>query len=345
MKYLIILLLCLLLLPLWALPPLPITSYDYATPEKNVSPIAMGSAALNLTNAQDPFAAYSNPALLANNEHSHFFFSFRLSDTDTLSFAEVASISNALKDKQFKYFTAVAGKVGFSYQPVASINISEADTHTNQSTYYDYNLDKVQISLGITDKNWPDMALGLNLKYLSGRLVYLLEDIVGNQLHRKTFLDEKVKGFSSDLGFIYQAGGTTFAITGYDLLSGLYWENYPSKGVQRRVASAVEYGSGHSKTSFGIQSKISKTPDTTYHIAYTNGVSWDAKSYSEAANVGQGMDFRVGMYSHDFYGAKNINVTLGGGYYYQLFRFDFSLNTRGMKLPESELLFSLGVGF
>lgn len=345
MKYLLSLLICLILIPLMAQSPLPISSYDYAIPEKNVSPIAMGSAALNLTNAQDPFAAYSNPALLAYNEHSHFFFSFRLSDTDELNFWEVASISNALKDKQFKYFTAVAGKVGFAYQPVSSINISAIDIDSHKSLYYDYNLDKVQLSLGITDKNWPHMALGLNLKYLSGRLVFLEEQIIGSNLLRIHFIDDKVKGFSSDLGYTYQTGNTTFAITGYDLLSGLYWENYPNRSIQRRIASAAEYSSSSSKTSIGIQSKIAKSPETTYHLAYTNGVSWDAKSYAEAANIGQGIDFRVGMYSHDFYGADNINVTLGGGYYYQLFRFDFSVNTRGLKLSESELLFSLGMGF
>ena len=195
MKYPLSLLLCLILIPLMAQSPLPISSYDYAIPEKNVSPIAMGSAALNLTNAQDPFAAYSNPALLAYNEHSHFFFSFRLSDTDELNFWEVASISNALKDKQFKYFTAVAGKVGFSYQPVSSINISAIDKDAHKSLYYDYNLDKVQLSLGITDKNWPHMALGLNLKYLSGRLVFLEEQIIGSNLLRIHFIDDKVKAF------------------------------------------------------------------------------------------------------------------------------------------------------
>lgn len=346
MKYSVFTLIGLLATGLWAqISPLPITSYDYATPENNVSAIAIGMGAMNITNTADPFASFSNPALLAHNEHTLISTSFRLSNSKDLSFWEMASISNALRDKQFKYFTAVAKQMAFSYQPVASVNISEIDANAHKSMYYDYKLDKVQMSLGITDKNWPNMAAGLNLKYLSGRLVFLEERINGQDFNRIHFIDDKVKGFSSDLGFLYKSQDFVYAITAYDLISRLYWENYPSKNIQRRIATGLQYGTGKAKTSIGVQSKISKNPETTYHIGYSNGLAWDTTDFMNDSNVDQGVDFRIGVYSQDFYGVNNINLTLGGGYYYQLFRFDFSLNSPGLKMADSEFLFALGIGF
>jgi hypothetical protein len=74
-------------------------------------------------------------------------------------------------------------------------------------------------------------------------------------------------------------------------------------------------------------------------------VDWDTSSLSSDQTVKQGLDVRLGAYSEDFYGANNINFTLGSGYYYKMFRFDFSLNSKGLKLADSEFLFSLGLGF
>lgn len=327
------------------LSPLPITSYDYAIPENNVSAIALATGGINVTDALDPFASYGNPALLAKNEATMLFLAYRLADEEDLGFWDAVSVSNFLSDKQFKYFTLVTKQAAISYQPMASLNISEYDANTGESMYYDYKLDKVQFSLGISDNNWPNIHAGLNLKYLSGRLVYLVEHRAGSQFIRDHFIDDKVKGFSSDLGVVYKTGDTVFGLAAYDILSRLWWENYPARSIQRRIATGVQYGSGSSTTSLGIQSKISSKPETTYHVGYNYRVNWDQTSLSNSDTVKQGMDLRAGLYSQDFYGADNINITLGSGYHYQMFRFDFSLNTKGLKLADSEFLFSLGLGF
>jgi len=348
MRYLILALMIAMVPHLSAQPqlsPLPITSYDYAIPENNVSAIALATGGINVTDARDPFASYGNPALLAKNDATMLYLAYRLADETNLSFWDAVSVSNFLSEKQFKYFTMVAKQAAFSYQPMASINISEYDEVTQKSLYYDYKLDKVQLSLGISDHNWPSIHAGLNMKYLSGRLVYLAEQRQGSQFIREHFIDDKVKGFSTDLGLVYKTGDTVFGVTAYDLVSRLWWENYPAKSIQRRIATGVQYGTGASSTTFGIQSKISRNPETTYHMGYSYRVNWDTSSLSSDETIRQGMDLRAGLYSRDFYGADNINITLGSGYYYQMFRFDFSLNTKGLKLAESEFLFSLGLGF
>lgn len=345
MKYIVLVLLCISTLTLAAQSALPIDTYDYAIPENNVSTIAIGMGGINVTNPDDPFASYGNPALLANNEKTLAYLAYRLSNQEELSFGEATSVSNFLKDKQFKYFTLVTKQAAFSYQPMAAINISAFDPETNKTLYYDYKLDKLQLSLAMSDKNWPMLTAGVNVKYLSGRLVYLVEHLENSQFIREDFIDDKVKGVSGDIGLTYTRGDVVYGVTAYDVLSRLWWENYDSVSLERRFATAIQYGGGASKTSFGIQSKIASSPETTYHIGYTYAMNWDSQEFMGDEEVNQGMDLRFGVYSHDFYGADNINLTLGSGYYYQMFRFDFSLNSRGLKLADSEFLFSLGLGF
>ncbi len=345
MKYSPLILFTLFSLALAAQSPLPIDTYDYGVPENNVSAIAIGMGGINLTNADDPFASYGNPALLADNDATMIYLAYRLADNENLSFWQAASVSNFLKEKQFKYFTLVSKQAAFSYQPMASINLSSFDTETNKTLYYDYKLDKIQMSLAMKDKNWPALTAGLNLKYITGRLVYLVERREGSQFVREHFIDDKVKGISADLGLTMRAGDAIYGLTLYDPLSRLWWENYDPVRIQPRVGTAVQYGAGASKTNFGVQSKLSKKPDTTYHVGYTYAQNWDSKDFISDEDMQQGMDLRIGFYSHDFYGADNINLTLGGGYHYQMFRFDFSLNTRGLKISDSEFLFAMGLGF
>jgi len=324
--------------------PLPIADYDYTLPESNVSPIAMGAGALNLTNSNDPFCAYGNPALMADNKLGSFSLSFRLTAEEDLDFYSAISVSNTLKDKQFKYFVLNTGAVSFSYQPVASVHISQFSEDGLNSEYYDYKMDKVQVSWGGRDENYPKLAAGINLKYLSGRLVYLKEHKVGNSLIRDGFIDDKAKGVSGDLGITYKMGNIVYAASFYDLLSMLWWENYDSVTLQRRAAAGLGFEGTNSHYYAGIQSKLAKKPETTYHLGY--GYRWNLTPGSNSSSTGNSssFDLRVGTYSHDFYGTDNINFTLGAGYYYRNFHFDFSLNSTGMKLADSDYLFSISAG-
>jgi hypothetical protein len=345
MKHLLCLAALAAFLPLAAQQPaLPITSFDYALPEHNVSPICVGMGALNVTNAGDLYASYSNPALLGANEYSAFVTSFRLARNDELSFWKATQISNALRAKQFKYFSLLTKKAAFSYQPVSRLHISEFTANGDSSRYHDYQLDKVQVSFAVKDDAWENISLGLNLKYLSGRLVYLREHRVGSSLIRDAFIDDKVKGFSADLGATLDYGNTRFGLTAYDFFSRLYWENYSSKRITGRMAFGAQYRTDSMILTAGLQGKISKSTDTTYHFGFQN--SWDLGSSDAVSGeeIAQALVLRLGLYSHDFYGTSNINYTMGTGYNYNIFRFDFSLNNKGMRLKDSEYLFSLGVG-
>ncbi len=344
MKHLLLLLFLALCLALSAQSPLPITTYDYALPQNNVSPICIGMGGLNVTNDGDFLASYSNPALIGANEYSAFLTSFRLANNDELDFWEATQISNVLRDKQFKYFTLLAKQSAWTYQPVASVHISEITAAGDSSRYYDYQLDKLQVTLAATDDSWQPVGFGMNLKYLSGRLVYLLEHRLGNNLVRDAFIDDKVKGFSTDLGVTLKTENLTFGLAAYDILSRLYWENYDSKAIQSRVAFGAQYNTDEMILSAGLQGKLSKSTDTTFHLGFQYAWNWGSSDTTTGEDASQALVLRMGLYSHSFYGAKNINYTFGTGYNYNVFRFDFSLNNKGMRLKDSEYLFSLGVG-
>lgn len=326
---------------------LPITQYDYAIPENNVSPIAIGMGGLNLTYSGDPYCSYSNPALLAEVEQSSLVTSFRLANDEEMSILEATSLSNTLKDKQFKYFSLSTKKAAFTYQPMSRVNISEiiAENGVNYNLYHDFMLDKVQLSIAAKDEERSALSAGLNLKYLSGRLVYLKERRIGSTTFtREAFIDDKVRGFSTDLGFTLDRETFKFGLTAYDLFSRLYWENYSSKPIQSRIGLGAAWVDDNMLISVGLQGKISKSTDTTYHLGFQNSWSW-GQSYSQAGRpIQHSILLRLGLYSQDFYGTKNIHFTMGSGYNYSIFRFDFSVNSAGMILKESEYLFSLGVG-
>jgi hypothetical protein len=337
MKKLLFLMLSCLALPLFGQPALPITSYDYALPANNVSPISIGMGGLNVTNASDFYANYSNPALIGDNEYSVLMASFRVRGDEDLDFWEASQFSNVLRPRQFKYISLLAKQTAWTYQPVAAVHIVDTPESGSGYRYYDYQLDKVQATIAGSDESWQPVRFGLSIKYLTGRLVYLLSS------NTNSFIDDKVKGFSSDIGVTLKTGDFTFGLAAYDVFSRLYWENYDSVAIQRRIALGAQYGNEYLTVSAGLQGKMSQSTDTTYHLGFQYLWDWNSTD-STGEDVSQGITLRMGLYSHNFYGTENINYTMGGGYNYNIFRFDFSMNNKGMKLRDSEYLFSLGVG-
>ncbi len=343
-KYLLILLLVGVSALFAQLSPLPIMEYDYRTPANAVSPISVGMGGLNLTYAADYYSSYDNPALLASSPATALAMSYRLKNEEQYSFVEAMQISNALRDKQIKYFTLITKGAAISYQPMASIHISRWTGNGDISEYYDYQLDKWQASFAAKDPEYQMLSAGLNVKYLTGRLVYLREKKVGLNLIREAFIDDKVKGFSADLGFTMEQGDFTWGGVVYDLYSQLYWENYDSVHLQRRSAMGFEYHNGDLSLLASVHTKVHKEPDPTFHFGLVQDWNWSNTDFATKREITQNIILRMGMYSKDFYGTGNINYTLGTGYNYNLFRFDFALVNQGMRLKDSEFLFSIGVG-
>lgn len=321
------------------LPSLPLQDYDYHIMDNILSPITLGMGGLNLTNAADYFTSYDNPALLAGNSGTAFGTSFRLTDEEALTFADAVSASNLLKSKQFMYYTLIANNSAWSYHPTASTHVSRLGAATSE--YYDYQLDKVQLSIAASDEKYTRLSGGINLKYLTGRLVYLKERIEYGDMIREQFIDNKVKGAALDLGFTWSEDRITWGACFYDLLSRMWWESYDSESLQRRAAMGFEYRGETYSLLGGLQGRISSSPATTYHLGMIKHWNWKTGGRD---GKDQSLVLRAGMFSKDFNGTQNINYTLGSGYNLNMFRIDFALTNGGMRLKDSQYLFSVGVG-
>jgi hypothetical protein len=93
-----------------------------------------------------------------------------------------------------------------------------------------------------------------------------------------------------------------------------------------------------------VMGKVSSSPATTYHFGLIKTWTWNSESATTSKTIEQNLVLRAGLFSKDFNGTENINYTLGSGYNYNMFRVDFALTNGGMRLKESQYLFSVGVG-
>jgi len=329
-----------------SLPSLPIQGYDYHIPDNVVSPITLGMGGINLTNAADYFTSYDNPALLAENTGTAFATSFKLAKSENMSFSDAIKVSNLLRDKQFMYYTLITKNAAWSYHPVSSTHVSRIynSNSVQYSEYYDYQLDKLQLSLAAKDEKYSKLAGVLNIKYLTGRLVYLKERISYGNMIREDFIDNKVKGISGDMGFTWDEGNFTWGTCFYDLLSGLWWEDYGTKSLQRRAAFGFQYAADNLALMGSVQGRISSTPETTYHFGMVRNWTWKTDADNNGKSTEQNLIIRAGLFSKDFNGTQNISYTLGSGYNYNMFRVDFAMTNEGMMLRDSRYLFSVGVG-
>jgi hypothetical protein len=212
------------------------------------------------------------------------------------------------------------------------------------SEYYDYKLDKLQMSLAAKDEKYSKFSGGINVKYLSGRLIYLKERISGSSMIREAFIDNKVKGISTDLGITWQEQNFTWGACIYDLYSYLWWEDYDSKQLQRRAALGFQYNTESLALTANIMAKVASSPSTTYHFGLVKNWTWSNETAAPGGKTVQNIVLRAGLFSKDFNGTENINYTLGSGYNYNMFRVDFALTNGGMRLRDSQYLFSVGVG-
>ena len=70
-----------------------IQSYDYALPENNVSPIAIGMGGLNVTYAGDFYSSYSNPALIGDNDFSVLMGAFRIKSDEAVILLKLLNLA------------------------------------------------------------------------------------------------------------------------------------------------------------------------------------------------------------------------------------------------------------
>ncbi|MCD4651540.1 MAG: hypothetical protein K8S56_07125 [Candidatus Cloacimonetes bacterium] len=320
----------------------PISSYDFHTPVHQVSPVVEAMGGMSVTYESDSALMYNNPALLPFVENGVVTASFKMEHKQGMSFSEVMSMANILKKNQFTYASVYAAKGGFGWYPLASINQSRTYNSTGEiyREYEDYQLDAVQFAFGtqVEDITAVDISWGMSFKYIFGRLVYLEEKQTGNSWLREEFYDERVKGYSADLGFLLKQEGFSAGLVFYDLFSRLYWEDSANRVITKRASLGFQWGIGNYALTTGISRKLNLKKEQEYHLGIV-------RQFELNTPVGEGvLLFRTGIHSEDFANEDAIFTSFGTGYYIKQLRIDLSATTNGMVLKNNRYLISISVG-
>jgi len=313
----------------------PIKSFDYRLPDKQISAFAASMGGLNLTNILDLNMAYQNPALLGLNEKSGASISYRIPYDQDASFVQLLKTSNLLRSKQFVNATIVTKTAAISYQPWAEIHESTLNGQDSTRQYHDYNLTCVQISAGSKSERNQNFAMGLSAKYLTGRLVYIEEQLHESQYQRTDFIDSGVRGFSMDFAAYYKTDNFRYGIAAYDLISHLYWDGYKDHSLQPRAAAGIDFTSNSYLVAIGADGKLDKEPSLLYHV----GAQKDSFLNIES------LALRVGAYSEDFKTDDSTHFTFGLGYMWKLLNIDVSMDNLGLTIKNSDYLLSVSTGF
>ncbi len=331
-----IILIASLCLAAFALNAFPIERFDYHTPDHNPSPLVTAMGGLNLTDTSDYYISYDNPALLAYNKTTSVAASFSIVRNDEFAPYQLMQIGSLLRNNQFSAIVINSSTGAMMYQAVSNIHINESLNTSGDKIYYDYTLQKAQISFGGTSDKDKNFAAGLTVKYLHGRLVYLSRNDIN--LTFTDFNDDKVKGISTDLGFAYKTESTSYGLAFYDILNGLFWQTESSKTLTRRGALGIQVGQEDIKILSGAMMTFEKDPITTYHLGIVKDVQVGGTPQEK-----QMLGFRAGVYSDNFSQQDKIYYSVGSGYYYKTFRIDFSIVGPNFKVEQCNYLISVSL--
>ncbi|MBN2829442.1 MAG: hypothetical protein JXR56_03860 [Candidatus Cloacimonetes bacterium] len=323
---------------------IPILEFDYHNPRNHVSPVAMSLGGVNITNGSDVFGGYDNPALLFKNQKVYLALSFRHDSEEELNFADMLDYSNFLKQNRLSYVGVSAKTFAFSYQTLADVHISSLSGQEQE--YYDYKLDAFQASFALLDKKVPNGSLGFGAKYLTGRLIHLVnhgED--ATIFNKNTFIDEKVKGFSVDAGGIYKVGRITFAGSLLDVYSQLYWEHFDTDVLVRTWMGGFQYDLSKLQVMYTLKGRLEEETKMTSHfgVNYTPYSSGNEESPQEMAL--RGGTFWEYTLDEDGNEEKIINYTMGLGYYMGGIKLDFGLVSPEFNWKSNDYLVSLSLSF
>ncbi|MEA1973325.1 MAG: hypothetical protein U9N34_08545 [Candidatus Cloacimonadota bacterium] len=310
----------------------PIKDYDYHIIENTISPVTAAMGGMNVTNIDDCALLYNNVALLSYLKYSTMQLSARVNLDEEQSFSEILHFSNTLKQTIINYFSFTIDTGGFAYQPLANVHQNRTWGDSIQyKEYEDYQLSSYQI--GISEKN-DYLSYGLNLKYLSGRLVYLKEHSYDDNWLKDDFIDDKVNGFSADLSFSIMKDHYAYGLNLYDVFSKLWWRDNPNKNLVRRAAFGTQIMRNGNIYMSGVSSRLELDTQHLYHFGIQRTLI--AK--------GRAIPIRMGAYSRKFAYADEIFISFGMGYYIgQTFRIDISATNNGFDLNKAKYLLSFSL--
>ncbi|HPY96245.1 MAG TPA: hypothetical protein PL063_03435 [Candidatus Cloacimonadota bacterium] len=311
----------------------PISDFNYHLPNNTISPYSAGLGGINLVSAKDNLAFYDNPALLSVVKNMTFAASFNVPDKNQ-STNDLLNANVLARDSKFRAFGIQAQNVGFLYNELANDSFDQADSLFN--TYQDFKLRS--FGLSFADTTSANLNVGLSLRYLDGRLVYLREIMQDTLYYKDEFIDSKAMGFGTDLGIYGKKFGLYYGFVVHDLFSKIYWEGHPNTKIHTRGSFAAELRGNNTSLISSVTSlwNIHETPIYSQALNYTRVIG--------NPNQPQILDLRFGATSVDYKKSDNIMFTYGTSYMIKTFKLDIAAQTRGLKINTAQYMFSLSIG-
>lgn len=311
----------------------PNQDYDFHLPTSGLSPYEAAAGGINLTDNNNQFATYSNPALLKTLTQTTFALSFSVPPRKK-SFTEMLKTNPLLEKSVFRGVNVQTRQAGFYYQIMADEHIDK--TTTDYYEYKDFTLKNAGVCFADTSSN---LNWGIGLKYLNGRMVYLKEMVQDSLSAYNQFVDSKANGYSFDMGIYRQYGGFHVGFVVYDVYSKLYWEDQKNAKLRTRGAFSVELRGNNLSLAAGTNSlwNIHEKP------FYNQSIRYVTTFYPSKKNP-QSMGFGMGICSKDFKNRRSTLFTYGISYFMSYLRIDVAIQSQGWIANNSQYLFSVALG-
>lgn len=323
----------------------PVERYDFHTPYRQPSPVITAMGGLNVTHFGDQTPGWNNPALLAWLGTGNVATVFKLEVEQDIPFQELLSAGNILKRNQLQTISFYGEGVALDYQPLADINAMTTSYDSLPTREYtDYRMDSYSVAFSNQftpeQKKEENFSYGASLRIISGRIVYLREDSPDSTgWNTAAFIDDDALGFTTDYGFLYNTRDLRLGLVFYDLWSRVYWDDSTDRSLKQRVAAGVEWGGKGWTLTSGYQRLLHSGKGQTYHM----GGAFNLGSFGNPKNP-QRLILRMGVYSEDFSDTDKTWISLGTGYYVDMFRLDFSMKANGGTFENSKYQISLSLG-
>ena len=312
----------------------PAEQFDFHVPANHISPYASAMGGVNVSDGNDPFVAYSNPGLLYFINKPAVAVSFVSPNKEKRIMSELLTSSNIIHKNELQAICVQARKSSFLYYNLVNTYQDGIDS-TNSKKYIDYNLNAIQV--GVAD-SLSVLGVGVNLRYVYGRMVYLSEQKQDSLWIKHEFVDDEAKGISTDLGIAYSKGGFSQGLVFYDLLSKLYWRDNANVFMKKRFAYSLSLGNENITVLTGVQGYLKGT-NKSYHLGTrVHLLTWGTPEAQKELTLYEG------VYSSDLKEKNESYFSVGTGFVYRSINMIISMTTHGLRSTTGQYLVSFSIG-
>ncbi|MBL7075320.1 hypothetical protein ISS37_08810 [candidate division KSB1 bacterium] len=337
----------------------PIKDRFYRGHDIGARAAAMGGAFVALAN--DASGIYWNPAGLSNLNRDFLNISYHFLPQQRPSWTALVKPSRLIRSKQFIFIGVASKDGGFAWRPLANVN--EKNSYLQETnvqgdviekwTDVEYGLNEFTLSLV---ELRGSVSIGLNIKYLDGSLAFARKWKLNDSWQEPYANIDHGRGFSGDFGFLIMGDHLNIGLSVSDLLSRIYWADYPTQSLETNAALGLALKLRELTLAGDIEGRIKERSDFFYHLGFekrfikknrrTQQGYPRRSSESIWSRIKSGsFFFRGGVTGKPQKSSEPGVFSIGSGYFYQNYGLDIAvLNEDIMKFGDTNSsLFQLSV--